>query len=155
MRLLFDMDNKSEIGYIDWEFIHDMQGIAPELITPEIISLTPGFLGKIPKKWDKIKAKLKKHVNPDRTIHCAISDIEKGIMERSFTLDETVFSLVQVFMKDPHLYRMLKTPEADAPDKASDIAIKMRDTVVRELSPEGARKLGLLIEKARREVGYE
>ena len=76
MRLLFDMDNKSEIGYIDWEFIHDMQGIAPELITPEIISLTPGFLGKIPKKWDKIKAKLKKHVNPDRTIHCAISDIE-------------------------------------------------------------------------------
>jgi hypothetical protein len=76
VRLLFDMDNKSEIGYIDWEFIHDMQGIAPELITPEIISLTPGFLSKIPKKWDKIKAKLKKHVDPDRTIHCAISDIE-------------------------------------------------------------------------------
>ncbi len=76
MRLLFNMDNKSEIGYIDWEFIHDMQGIAPELITPEIISLTPGFLSKIPKKWDKIKAKLKKHVEPERTIHCAISDIE-------------------------------------------------------------------------------
>lgn len=76
MRLLFDMDNKSEIGYIDWEFIHDMQGIAPELITPEIIFLTPGFLSKVPKKWGKIKAKLKKHVDPDRTIHCAISDIE-------------------------------------------------------------------------------
>ena len=76
MRLLFDMDNKSEIGYIDWEFIHDMQGIAPELITPEIIYLTPGFLTKVPKKWDKLKAKLKKHVDPDRTIHCAISDIE-------------------------------------------------------------------------------
>jgi hypothetical protein len=76
VRLLFDMNNKSEIGYIDWEFIHDMQGIAPELITPEIISLTPGFLSKIPKKWDKIKTKLKKHAAPDRTIYCAISDIE-------------------------------------------------------------------------------
>lgn len=76
MRLLFDMNNKSEIGYIDWEFIHDMQGIAPEFITPEIISLTPGFLSKIPKKWDKIKTKLKKHADPDHTIHCAISDIE-------------------------------------------------------------------------------
>lgn len=76
MRLLFDMDNKSEIGYIDWEFIHDMQGIAPELITPEIISLTPAFLSKIPKKWDNIKTKLKKHIDPNRTIHCAISDIE-------------------------------------------------------------------------------
>ncbi|UCH97743.1 MAG: hypothetical protein JSV88_13070 [Candidatus Aminicenantes bacterium] len=76
MRLLFNMDNKTEIGYIDWEFIHDMQGIAPELITPEVIYLTPGFLRKIPKKWKKIKSKLKEHVDPDRTIHCAISDIE-------------------------------------------------------------------------------
>lgn len=76
MRLLFDMNNKSEIGYIDWEFIHDMQGIAPELITPEVISLTPAFLSKIPKKWDRIKTKLKKHVHSDHTIYCAISDIE-------------------------------------------------------------------------------
>jgi hypothetical protein len=76
VRLLFNMDNKSEIGYIDWEFIHDMQGIAPELINPEIIFLTPGFLSKIPKKWDKIKTKLKRHIDLNRTIHCAISDIE-------------------------------------------------------------------------------
>ncbi len=76
MRLLIDMDNKSEIGIIDWEFIHDMQGIAPELITPEIIYLTRDFLDKIPSKWNKIKGKLDEHVQAKRTIHCAISDIE-------------------------------------------------------------------------------
>ena len=76
MRLLIDMDNKSEIGMIDWEFIHEMQGIAPELITPEIIYLTQDFLDKIPGKWSKIKSKLEEHVSAKRTIHCAISDIE-------------------------------------------------------------------------------
>ena len=76
MRLLIDMDNKSEIGYIDWEFIHDMQGIAPDLITPEMIHLNPDFLHKIPPKWQKIKTRLKAHVNPNHPIHCAISDIE-------------------------------------------------------------------------------
>jgi hypothetical protein len=76
MRLLFNMDNKSEIGIIDWEFIHDMQGIAPELITPEIIHLTRDFLEKIPEKWDKIKEKLEPHVSRKKPIHCAIADIE-------------------------------------------------------------------------------
>ena len=76
MRLLIDMNHKKEIGVIDWEFIHDMQGIAPELITPEIIYLTETFLKKIPKKWSKIKSKLAEHIIPNRTVHCAISDME-------------------------------------------------------------------------------
>jgi len=57
-------------------------------------------------------------------------------------------------MEDPHLYRMLKTPEADAPDEASELAVKIRDTVVRELSLKESRELGQLLEKARLEVGY-
>jgi hypothetical protein len=76
VRLLIDMDNKSEIGVIDWEFIHDMQGVAPEMITPEIIYLTREFLEKIPAKWDKIKGKLKEHLTAKQPVHCAISDIE-------------------------------------------------------------------------------
>jgi len=76
VRQLIDMDNKSDVGFIDWEFIHDMQGTAPEMITPEIIFLTREFLNKIPAQWSNIKAKLGNHVSPDRTIHCAISDIE-------------------------------------------------------------------------------
>jgi hypothetical protein len=107
VRLLFNLDNKSEIGYIDWEFIHDMQGISPELITPEIIYLTPAFLAKIPQKWNKIKAKLKRHANPDHTIHCAISDIEN--MGNEFKIRGTLkskegnildFHKVVIFDKD-------------------------------------------------------
>ena len=69
MRLLIDMDNKSEIGMIDWEFIHDMQGIAPELITPEIIYLTQDFLDKIPGKWSKIRSKLEERTPNRNTIY--------------------------------------------------------------------------------------
>jgi len=76
VRLLMDMDNKLEVGYIDWEFIHDMQGIAPDLITPEFIFLTNEFLLKIPKKWAKIKSKLVEHTSASTTIHLAISDLE-------------------------------------------------------------------------------
>lgn len=76
MRLLVDMDNKSEVGHIDWEFIHDMQGIAPDMITPEVIFLNHDFLKKVPEKWKEIKGKLKEHVDPDKIIHLAISDLE-------------------------------------------------------------------------------
>ena len=76
MRNLIDMDNKVEIGYIDWEFIHDMQGIAPELINPEYIYLNRAFLDKIPKKWEKIKIRLAKHLKGHDLIYAAISDVE-------------------------------------------------------------------------------
>lgn len=70
------MDNKVEVGYIDWEFIHDMQGIAPELINPEFIHLNRAFLDKIPKKWEKIKIKLAKHLKGKDLVYAAISDVE-------------------------------------------------------------------------------
>lgn len=76
MRQLFNMNKKSEIGFVDWEFIHDMQGIVPELITPEIISLTKEFLDRIPPKWSEIKARLAKHTIPKQTVYVAISDLE-------------------------------------------------------------------------------
>jgi hypothetical protein len=90
VRLLIDMDNKSEIGVIDWEFIHDMQGIAPEIITPEIIHLTREFLEKIPPKWDKIKEKLKGHLKSKQPVHIAIADIEN--MGNEFKLRGTFHS---------------------------------------------------------------
>lgn len=76
MRQLIDMTNKSEIGFVDWEFIHDMQGIVPDLITPELIQLTDDFLDSIPPKWEKIKKQLEPHVSSEKTIYIAISDIE-------------------------------------------------------------------------------
>lgn len=76
MKLLIDMTHKNEIGFVDWEFIHDMQGIVPDLITPEIIYLSSKFLNKIPAKWNKIKAQLETHVSQKHVVHIAISDIE-------------------------------------------------------------------------------
>jgi len=84
----------------------------------------------------------------------AVSDIETGILKKIFSLDDTVFKLLQVFMEDPYLYRMLKKPEEDVPEGASELAVKIRDTVVRESSLKESRELGQLIEKARLEVGY-
>ena len=84
----------------------------------------------------------------------AVSDIEEVIMERIFSLDDTVLRLVKIFMEDPHLYRMLQRPEALIPDNASELAVRIRDAVVRESSLQEARELGRLIEMARFEVGY-
>lgn len=76
MKQLIDMTNKKEIGFVDWEFLHDMQGVVPDLITPEIIHLTYDFLKKIPPEWEKIKSQLEKHVSHKHVTHIAISDIE-------------------------------------------------------------------------------
>lgn len=79
---------------IDWEFIHDMHGIAPDMMTPEIIYLTRDFLNKIPEKWEKIKKKLAKHVVPKQTVHCAIADIEN--LGNEFKLRGTLQSKKEV-----------------------------------------------------------
>jgi hypothetical protein len=76
VRQLINMTAKSEIGFVDWEFIHDMQGIVPDLITPEIIQLTDDFLDSIPTKWEKTKKQLEPHVSSKKTIYLAIADIE-------------------------------------------------------------------------------
>jgi hypothetical protein len=76
LKQLIDLTNKNEIGFVDWEFIHDMQGVVPELITPEIIQLTPEFLKKIPTEWEKIKIQLQKHTSHKHITYVAISDTE-------------------------------------------------------------------------------
>jgi len=76
MRNLVNMDGKSDIGHIDWEFIHDMHGIAPEFITPELIHLTDDFLAKIPEKWKEIRRKLARHTRNGAIVHVAIEDVE-------------------------------------------------------------------------------
>jgi hypothetical protein len=76
MRRLVDLSQKSEIGFVDWEFLHDMQMVVPELITPEIIQLSSQFISKIPVKWQKIKQELIKHSKPNTVTYVAISDVE-------------------------------------------------------------------------------
>ncbi|MCX6582457.1 MAG: hypothetical protein NT166_19980 [Candidatus Aminicenantes bacterium] len=108
MKQLIDMTNKKEIGFVDWEFIHDMQGVVPDLITPEIIHLTGEFLKKIPGEWGKIKSLLEKHTSPKHVTHIAISDIEnlgcqfkvRGTLKNKKG-DVLDFHRVVVFDQDP------------------------------------------------------
>lgn len=85
----------------------------------------------------------------------AVSDIERGIMRKLLSLDDTVFQIMKTFMKDPYLYHMLQNPYDLTPADASDLVVKMRDAVINESSPDVACELGKLIEQARIEVGYQ
>lgn len=76
MRRLVDMNNKKEAGFADWEFIHDMQGLVPDLITPEMIQLNREFINHIPEKWKNIKKQLAGHLDLKGTVYIAISDME-------------------------------------------------------------------------------
>jgi len=107
MKLLIDLNNKSEIGPIEWEFVHDMQTIIPKLITPELILLTEDFLDVIPAKWKTIKQMLEKHVSHENIVYCAMSDTEnlgndfqvKGILKNK-NEDPLDFHKVVIFDKD-------------------------------------------------------
>ncbi len=108
MRNLIDMDGKSDIGHIDWEFIHDMQAIVPDHITPEVIFFTRDFLDSIPEKWEEIKTMLAGHVKRGKTVHIAIEDVEnlgndfkvRGILKDKQGHPMT-FCKVVVMDKDP------------------------------------------------------
>ncbi len=81
----------------------------------------------------------------------ALSDVEKRVLEIIFSMDDTTLKIIRTFMEDPHLVDMLKRPDLAVPDEASDIAVRMRETILTETSPMETRKLGVLIEKARNE----
>jgi hypothetical protein len=83
----------------------------------------------------------------------ALSDVERVIMEKIYSLDDTTFQIVKTFMEDPHLYQMLQNPHRPPPGDAAKIAVKMRDAVLGASSPEKAAELGTMIEQARIEVG--
>ena len=80
----------------------------------------------------------------------AISDLERGIMKKILSLDDTVYKMADTVMHDPHFYLMLKDPGKPPPKEASKLVVKMKNTVVRESSPEHAREFGLLIEHGRK-----
>ncbi len=89
MRRVVDMKHQNEVGFIDWEFIHDMQDIVPDQITSELIFLDKKFLAKIPAKWNKIKKMLIDHLLPnEKIVPLAISDIEN--MGNEFKLRGTI-----------------------------------------------------------------
>jgi len=84
-----------------------------------------------------------------------IPNTKRVIIEKLFNLDDTVNKMVTIFMEDPHFYRMLQRPEASAPDEASEVAVRMKNAVLKNTSPEETIKLGQLIEMARMEVEYK
>jgi hypothetical protein len=84
----------------------------------------------------------------------SISVIKQGIMEKLLSLDDTAFQIMKTFMEDSHLYGMLQNPYELPPEDTSDLALKMRDTIISESSPDIARELGKLIERARIAVGF-
>lgn len=79
------MDNKSDVGTIDWEFIHDMQGIVPHLINYNVMVLKRDFLQSIPQKYATIKKELARHLTKRSIIHLAFSDIENRGTEFKLT----------------------------------------------------------------------
>ena len=107
MRRLINLDQKKDLGVIDWEFIHEMQGIVPDLIKFDQLKLTKEFLKNIPSRWEEISRKLKNDLKGKDHIHFALSDIENRGNEFKLTgrlVDEEInpldFYKVQIFDQD-------------------------------------------------------
>jgi hypothetical protein len=108
MKKIIDMEHGEEIGLIDWEFIYDMQAIAPEQITADTIVLSHDLLAKIPTKWRPIKQKLAARIHGDETHVLAVSDVEnqgnefkiEGVLQRRGGEATLPFHRLMVFDKD-------------------------------------------------------
>jgi hypothetical protein len=108
MKKLIDMDRREEIGVIDWEFVYDMQSIAPDMISADTIILNRELLTKIPAKWRVIKQKLSACIHRDETHFLAVSDLEnqgnefkiEGTIRRRESGESLAFHRLMVFDKD-------------------------------------------------------
>jgi len=83
----------------------------------------------------------------------AISDIERGIMEKILSLDDTVVQALDTFINDPYLAVMLQNPDSPPPEGASLLAIDMKNAVLSAARPDDARDLAERIFEARQAAG--
>ena len=85
----------------------------------------------------------------------AVSDIEKGIMEKILSLDDTVVEAMNTFINDPHFGIMLRNPDMLPPEGASPRSIAMRDAVLGAAAPQDAMELAAYIFDARQAAGLQ
>jgi hypothetical protein len=88
MKKMIDMNHRSEIGTIDWQFIYDMQVLAPDQVSHDLIRLTDDLLHKIPAKWKELKKKMSSHLDRQGTTFIAICDVEN--QGQDFTIEGTL-----------------------------------------------------------------
>jgi len=108
VKKLIDMTRREEIGTVDWEFIYDMQAIAPDHASADTMAVNRDLLAKVPVKWRAIKQKLAGRITGSETIQLAFSDIEnqgcefkiEGTLRRHEGSEPLAFHRVMVFDKD-------------------------------------------------------
>ena len=77
MKRLVDIEKQLEIGFVDWEFLYDMQVEAPERSCSDLIRLDREFIALIPDKWRKWRDLLEPALHPEKPVNIAIADVEK------------------------------------------------------------------------------
>ena len=83
-----------------------------------------------------------------------VTHIEEAIKEKLQTMDVTTDKVVRILIEEPYIYLSLKNPEVPVPEGTIELTISMKNAIVRGSSLKEAQELGLLIEKARIEMGY-
>jgi hypothetical protein len=76
MKNMIDMNHRQPIGTVDWEFIYEMQGIAPERVSPDLIRLDAELLARIPGKWREMRNTLSGHLERRGVTFIALADSE-------------------------------------------------------------------------------
>ena len=70
---IWDMDRCNVLGEVPWQFIFDMEEIAPDLANSEMIVLNHDLLAKIPAEWKLEHDKLFKYLGQRKEISLAVS----------------------------------------------------------------------------------
>jgi hypothetical protein len=70
---IWDMDNRNVLGEVPWQFIFDLEEIAPYLANSEMIVLNHDLLSKIPAEWKPEHDKLLNYLGQQKEIFLAVS----------------------------------------------------------------------------------
>ncbi len=76
MKRMIDMNRRQPIGDVDWEFIYEMQGIAPERVGADMIRLDAALLELVPPRWQALRQALAAHLDRRGITHVALADVE-------------------------------------------------------------------------------
>lgn len=89
MKKLIDMNARKEIAQVDWEFIYEMQRVAPDQVSAERVCLSPELLRKIPEKWKSLREGFNRALGGKSHLPLAVADLDA--VEKEFKTEGRLY----------------------------------------------------------------
>jgi len=77
MKRMTEIENGTDAGMIPWDFVYELEGLAPDKVSPQLIKLDLALVGLVPEKWLDQRHRLLSVLAERKHVFLALSDMRE------------------------------------------------------------------------------